>query len=369
MFNKSLCTVPYYQAFIRPDGQYRDCCSTSPHTIKFEEKFTDWWHGDAMDSLRNSLQSDTLPDHCRRCSQSEAVGANSMRTIVAIANKTVNIKPTLPNRYQIAFGNTCNLGCWSCEENLSSVIQEEKKKLKILPEGFVDPSIMFARAWPSLQETILNSYEEHDEILINIWGGEPTISKDFVEFLELLVKRGLSARTRIEMFSNCYSPKSGFQELLKNNTWAHITILASIDAVGKANDWIRYGSNWNKIYNNFIQFKDVADYIEIQCTLSVLSAKHLPELTRFANEHNVPLTAIPLQDPWYMSVSNWDGDIAMLGSESEYAECGLEKTWQLFNSTPMPGATTALKNYVTQFTNRQYNIATINPLLHQLITS
>ena len=369
MFKKSLCVVPYYQAFIRPDGQYRDCCSTSPHTIKFEENFTDWWNGNAMSSLRNSLQSDILPNQCKRCSQSESIGSSSMRTIVAAASKNADIKPTLPNRYQLAFGNICNLGCWTCEENLSSVIQEEKKKLKILPIDFVDPSIMFAKAWPSLQETILKSYEEHDEILINIWGGEPTISKDFVEFLELLVKKGLSSRTKIEMFSNCHSPKDGFQELLKNNEWAHITILASMDAVGEAGNWIRYGSNWDKVYNNFLQFKDIADYIEIQCTLSVISARHLPELSQFAVNHSVPLTHIPLQDPWYMNVSNWDGDMGILGSELEYQKYGLDTTWKLFSSTPIIGASQSLKNYINQFSNRTNDVATFNPNLHKLINS
>jgi sulfatase maturation enzyme AslB (radical SAM superfamily) len=218
------------------------------------------------------------------------------------------------------------------------------------------------QAWPSLRDSILASYDEHAEVLINIWGGEPSISKEFVEFLELLVSKGLSSRTRIEMFSNCYSPKEGFQDLLKNNSWAHITILASIDAVGSANDWIRYGSSWDKVYSNFLLFKDVADYLEIQCTLSVLNASYLPKLNQFAREHQVPMVAVPLQDPWYLSVGNWDGDLDLLGNQSEYIEQGLEKTWDLFGSTVRVGAKIALKDYIQQFTNR-----TVNPDLQQYL--
>jgi MoaA/NifB/PqqE/SkfB family radical SAM enzyme len=362
MSKNPLCIVPYSQAFIRPDGQYRNCCSTTPHVIKFEKNFSDWWQGEDMDALRNSLQTDRLPDHCKRCSQSELTGSSSMRTAVGKANASFNPLSKLPNRYQIAFGNLCNLGCWTCEESLSSVIQEEKRRLNILPVDYVDPSIQFMQAWPSLRNSILASYDEHAEVLINIWGGEPSISKEFVEFLELLVEKGLSSRTRIEMFSNCYSPKEGFQELLKNNTWAHITILASIDAVGDANDWVRYGSTWNKVYANFVQFKDVADYLEIQSTLSVLNAQYLPELNQFAHDHNVPLTPVPLQDPWYLSVSNWDGNLDLLGSKAEYIEQGLEKTWDLFGSTIKVGAKTALKDYIQQFTSR-----TVNPGLQQYL--
>lgn len=362
MLKKPLCVVPYSQAFIRPDGQYRDCCSTTPHVIKFERNFKDWWQGPAMTSLREGLNANELPNNCKRCSQSEQATSSSMRTVVWKDNKDFNLNSKLPNRYQIAFGNLCNLGCWTCEESLSSVIQEEKRRLNILPENYVDPSTQFMQAWPDLRDNILASYDEHDEVLINIWGGEPSISKEFVEFLELLISRNLSSRTRIEMFTNCHSPKEGFQELLKNNTWAHITILASIDAVGVEGSWIRYGSDWNKVYNNFLQFKSIADYLEIQCTLSVLSARYLPELDQFAQTHNVPITAVPLQDPWYMSVSNWDGDLDLLGSKKAYIDQGLEKTWDLFGSTHKVGASRAFKDYVLQFSNR-----TIDSVLQQYL--
>jgi MoaA/NifB/PqqE/SkfB family radical SAM enzyme len=357
-----LCIVPYSQAFIRPDGKYRDCCSSTPHVVKFEKNFSDWWQGSIMTNLRKELNADDLPNNCKRCAQSEHAGLSSMRTVVWKDNENFNLASQLPNRYQIAFGNLCNLGCWTCEEKLSSVIQEEKRQLNILPIDYVDPSIQFALAWPSLRDSILASYDEHPEVLINIWGGEPSISKEFVGFLELLVEKNLSSRTRIEMFTNCYSPKEGFQELLKNNSWAHITILASIDAIGSNGAWIRHGSNWDKVYNNFLQFKDVADYLEIQCTLSVLSARYLPELTQFAKTHEVALTAVPLQDPWYMSVSNWDGNLGLLGDKQDYIEQGLEKTWDLFGSTYKIGASRSLKDHVLQFTNR-----IIDPTLQQYL--
>ena len=361
------CIVPYSQAFIRPDGQYRDCCSSTPHVIKFEKNFNDWWTGPEMEKLRTDVSSEQLPRNCQRCTQHEGTTGTSMRISANKDNANFDINSQLPNRYQIAFGNLCNLGCWSCEENLSSVIQEEKRKLKILPENYVDPSIGFNLAWPSLRDNILASYNEHEEVLINIWGGEPTISKEFVEFLELLVERGLSHRTRIEMFSNCHSPKPGFQELLENNKWAHITILASLDAVGPASEWIRYGSKWNQVENNFIRFKDIADYIEIQCTLSVLTARHLPELMLYGKTHNTTVTPVPLQDPWYMSPAKWDGDIEVLGSQKEYEQAGLLKTWELYGSEPESGSSQTLKYYINQFTNRSRETP-FNPALDQLIS-
>lgn len=354
MLKKPICIVPYSQAFIRPDGLYRDCCSSTPHRTQFESNFSDWWQGSIMNDLRNSL-STSLPEHCRRCNQHEQANNESMRLTVNKDNANFDLTSPLPNRYQIAFGNLCNLGCWSCDESLSSVIQEEKRRLNLLSNDYQDPSIKFNQAWPSLRDAIIESYNYHDEVLINIWGGEPTISKEFVEFLETLVKLDLAKRTRIEMFTNCHSPKEGFQNLLRDNKWAHITILASIDAIGEAGEWIRYGSSWPKVYDNFCQFKSLADYIEIQCTLSVLNARHVPELNSFAKEHDTKLTLVPLQDPWFMGTSNWDGDLSILGSFEEYQAQGLEKFWNLYATTPRIGASLALKKHLTQFSNRSLN--------------
>lgn len=366
MIKKPLCIVPYSQIFLRPDGQYRDCCSSSPQILKFEKNFNDWWSGETMTTLRNSVSENSLPKNCERCSQHESSTGQSMRVTVNKENQNFNLSSKLPNRYQIGFGNLCNLGCWSCEESLSSVIQEEKRKLGILPITHVDPIIKFNKAWPSLRDSMLASYKEHDEILINIYGGEPTISKEFVEFLELLVEQKLSSRTRIEMFTNCHSPKPGFQKLLSNNDWAHITILASIDAVGSAGEWIRYGSDWNSVYKNFLGFNELADYLEIQCTLSVLNAKHLPELTQFGNDHSVLVTPVPLQYPWYMNPVKWDGDLAILGNQKEYEEIGLLNTWKLYSSDVQSGSSLALKNYINQFTNRS-RTTPFNKELNQLI--
>lgn len=61
MLKKPQCLVPHSQAFIRPDGQYRDCCSSTPHVIKFEKNFTDWWQGDTMSKLRENVSKDILP--------------------------------------------------------------------------------------------------------------------------------------------------------------------------------------------------------------------------------------------------------------------------------------------------------------------
>lgn len=361
---KSLCKIPYSQAFILPDGQYRDCCSTTPQVIKRYKNFDDWWSGPEMSNLRENLLGDTLPEQCRRCEQGASAGQQTMRDV---GERECSDDIKYPNRFQLGFSNICNIGCWSCWEDLSSVILEEKRKLKILPVDYVDPLIGFQDAWPSFKQAILKSYEENDTVLINIFGGEPTVSKEFVAFLELLVEKNLSHRTKIEMFTNCHGPKDHFQKILSENKWKHITILASIDAIGPANDWVRYGSTWNSVYDNFKKFKNLADYIELQVTLSVLNASLLPKLEEFCQTEGVNRTITLLQDPWFMSVANWNGDIEVLGNEKEFEDAGLIDTWNIFKSTEKSGSSQALVDYIKQFSNRTTDTSKFNSALHKVI--
>ena len=80
------------------------------------------------------------------------------------------------------------------------------------------------------------------------------------------------------------------------------------------------------------------------------------------------MTPVPLQDPWYMSPARWDGDLAILGSQKEYEQAGLSKTWELYGSEPESGSSETLKYYINQFTNRTITTP-FNPALNEFINS
>jgi hypothetical protein len=87
----------------------------------------------------------------------------------------------------------------------------------------------------------------------------------------------------------------------------------------------------------------------------------------YGKTHNTTVTPVPLQDPWYMSPAKWDGDIKVLGSQKEYEQAGLLKTWELYGSEPESGSSQTLKYYINQFTNRSRETP-FNPALDQLIS-
>jgi len=347
---KSLCKIPYAQAFMNPDGSYRNCCSTTPQILGRETDFIKWWKGREMEHLRDSLQGEKLPTQCSKCQNEKEADQDSM---LDVGWRDVKSIGELPSRFQIGFSNICNIGCWSCDENFSSVIQEEKRAMGILPVDHIDPRKSFGENWPSFKDHILKSYEEHDSILINVFGGEPTISKEFVEFLQTLVDLGLNERTRIEIFSNCNDPRDGFRTLLIDHKWEHISILASIDAIGHANDWIRYGSNWESVERNFHEFRKVADYIEIISVLSPLNASIFPELKRYCDDKNIKHTTQLANYPWFLDVLKWDGPIEFLGKEKDYDSVGYKDLWNKFSSNKTDGCQKHLIDYIKTFKNRK----------------
>lgn len=337
-------------------------------TMRRKDNFNSWWSGPEMESIRKELFSENLPHRCRACQYAEDIGTKNLRQSSWEYNKDFSIDSKYPNWFQISFSNICNIGCWTCYEGCSSVIQEEKKKLKLLPADYVDPYYGFLEAWPDYKETIIKAYREHDTVLINLFGGEPSVCKEFVDFMQELVDLGLNKRTKIEMFTNCYKPKNHFQELLYNNDWNHISILASIDAVGKANNWIRYGSEWKNIESNLINFKGLANYLEIQTIVSVLSVKHLSELKKFSDDHDIPLRYNLLLDPWYLGITNWDQDPNMLVDKEDLISVGMADVWNKIGSEKREGCSQRLKTYINSL-NRSTDISDFNPYLHELINN
>ena len=65
--------------------------------------------------------------------------------------------------------NQVILGVQNYEEQTiyySASMKEKKRKLQMLPIGFVSPRETFKKQWPSLYKSVLKSYDYHD--IVNI---------------------------------------------------------------------------------------------------------------------------------------------------------------------------------------------------------
>lgn len=352
---QTLCAVPWSTGFTDNHGGYRNCCVATPQIqSQAGESFATWWHSKDLEDFRNQLSLSSLPSACQGCRLQEQVQGSSFRTAV---NSQVTINSLeWPSRWNVMFGNTCNLGCWSCDEYSSSVIETQKKKLGLLPVNYIDSEQVVDAQWSELESNILRSYETHQTVTLTILGGEPLFNVRVLEFLQLLITQGLSTRTRLEFHTNGTVYNTRINQLLQNSQWQYICLFVSLDAVGKLAEWVRYNCRWDSVNHNVSEFKRLANYIEVHCTLSVLNIGGLFDLYMYCKDQELPLNVAVLENPNYMSLSNWDQHPARLCDRSQLESIGFENYYDLIGKTAQIGSREKLYNYINQFDSIRANL-------------
>lgn len=344
-----ICAIPFIEAFTNDRGGYRNCCDTDPQLHSQPgETLVQWWQGQPMQDFRNKF-GESLPADCHRCELQERVQGRSFRTAV---NKTVdidNLTVTWPSRWNIIFGNICNLACWTCSEYASSVIEQHKRTIDILPDNFVNPQDQFEQNWPALKESIFSSYDHHEEVTLTILGGEPLYNPLVLGFLAELIKLGYARRTKLEFHTNATKYTAKVDRLLAKGNWQYVCAFLSLDAVGDKAEWLRYGSKWNDIVDNVAKFKQSADYVEVQCILSILNIGDLPALAKFCSIQDIPLKLMTLADPKFMSLSAWPGCAEHIADRSALAKLGFEQYYDLIGTSADSRSIAQLRNYIQQF--------------------
>jgi len=369
MPHKPLCVVPFIEAFGSGTGGFRNCCSTAP-AINSEpgQQFQQWWISQPMQDFRAKFYAQQLPPECYKCDIEERMSGQSMRLAINATHDAPTVEVTWPSRWNVIFGNLCNLSCWSCNEHYSSVIETHKRRLEILPLGFQSPQDKFLHDWPGLRDNILESYQHHDIVTITLLGGEPLFNPVVLEFLQLLIDQGLCHRTNLEFHTNGTKFNHKIQALMDQHQWNHMFVFVSLDAVGKKAEWLRYGCDWNQIQQNLQHIRQQAEYVEVHCILSILNILDLPELKKFCESQQIRLQITLLSDPWYMDMRCWDAGTEPFAQLLAHDASHDVVYYQgLVGQTPRSGARQALVDYIKQFDHVRRPLVEFDPVLSNML--
>lgn len=342
------CKAPYVRAFVMSDGRYRNCCAVKPEIQSQDRDIVHWWDRDQrFQNFKKQLSQNKFPAECSACEIQERTG-HSLRTSLDNLHPVVN--PVYPREWHIVFGSICNLACWTCNENFSTKIQHHKIRAGLLPESFVAPNTDFGFNWENLKNNIVKSYQYHDDVRICVLGGEPAFNPVVLEFINFLLTEGYASRTKLEITTNGTKNKRLFDALEKSQNWKDLHVFVSVDAIGSRAEWIRYDSNWQEVDASIDYYIRCADYVELHTTLSVLNIQDLPDVVSYAQKKNINHTIIPVIEPSFMSLMNWDGPNLNL-DVARYQ--GLESYLDLVGKSPKPGSYQKLTDYIQSFGNQR----------------
>jgi MoaA/NifB/PqqE/SkfB family radical SAM enzyme len=220
-----------------------------------------------MKQMRIDILSEKPSEYCNACYQHEESGITSFRkssirdygkyfesNVLDSIQQDGGLDEFKMRYFDIRFSNICNFKCRTCGPDFSSQWEQE-----------------FKINWPNEHRIIednrkpqlLEDLKKHIQYMDTAYfaGGEPLITEEHYVLLEEMVRQGrkdiiLRYNTNL---SNLKFKDKDLLQLWKN--FDKVYISASVDHYGKRAEYIRKGTDWDKVYDNILKVREL-DYIE-----------------------------------------------------------------------------------------------------------
>jgi organic radical activating enzyme len=349
--SNSFCLAKWYQVTIHlQNGHTHSCHHPGTHKVPIEELKTNpsaLHNTKFKKERRREMLNGKRPEECGYCWNIEDSDGNhfsdrhfksEMNWAMPGFDDAVN-KPWdydhYPRYMEISFGNVCNFKCMYCYPNISSQWYEESetygpyptsqnfgsldhleiKDTKPIPKREENPYVeAFWKWWPDLYQNLHT---------FRITGGEPLLNKNT---FKVLTEINDNPRRDLELAinSNLCVPDKNFNEyvnLIKQTCEKldNVKLYTSLEAVGSKAEYIRFGLNYNKFWDNIdrLLYEVPKLGITFMCTYNALSVTSFTdflkevdrrrfELPWDAERPQLQVSTPYLRNPEFLSIKTLD---------------------------------------------------------------
>ena len=333
--SQSFCMAPWVHVYVAPDGSAAPCCISefASHDdgvgSSRSQSLIELVNSEKMNSLRVDMLSNTKNAGCVKCYNQEDQGIRSTRNFFNIeqsshftsavnaTNDDGSLSEFKMRYFDIRFSNICNMKCRSCGSGFSSLWAQEDN----------DNSVSYAKIIQKdnnkdFLNEVIGQIENME--LAYFAGGEPLITEEHYLMLEEMIRRG---RTDIKLRYNTNLSNFKFKNKDLLSLWEQfkhpILIYASIDHYGERAEYIRHGTDWATVENNFITSKQTS-FIQLQMNtvVSVYNYLTLKDFYQYIIDRQlfVPkdwkYTLYNMYNPDHLSAHILPAEYKALGKES-----------------------------------------------------
>ena len=348
----SFCSAKWLQTTLYLQNGYNHSCHhPSPHKIPLSEIAED------INSLHNSshkkkqrqmMLNGERPPECEYCWKIENLGKDyfserhyksaewwSFDKLDELASTPwdANVYPTY---LEVSFSNACNFACAYCSPEISSKWMEDVKQNGRYPTRFGTTNLEWLKEvgrYPyknNEHNPYVEAFKEwfpeamkHVRVF-RMTGGEPTMSKDFWETMEL-IKQNPPADIELGINTNLGVPDHLIDKLIETinsleGKVKDIQIYTSAESTFGQAEYVRDGINYMKWIANVERILRETNYrVNIMTTINILSlpsfaefVEHVMDLRVIFNksteDNRIPLSVNYLRYPPYMQVTLLDID-------------------------------------------------------------
>jgi organic radical activating enzyme len=313
-YGSTFCVYPWVHQMVTALGDVRLCCAALGERLKTEDGadltvanpgLTAAWNGPALREVRRRmLAGETVPS-CQECTYLESVGRKSWRQDAnegwfrwrdedgaltrRIEASRASFEVEAPPQFlDVRLGTKCNLGCRMCNPGASDFLLEEHQQ--ILASGgnealFRIGSRVLANAGSEWADSP-RLWADLDRLAgsvrrVMIAGGEPMLIEQNFRFLELCEEKGRCGEIDLLINTNGTALPERFLRLVSR--FHSLTLMVSIDGLGKTQEYIRWPSRWPVIEKHLRSCLDLLRaHRHFRLSLSVVAQLlNLPSLAQY----------------------------------------------------------------------------------------
>ena len=221
-----------------------------------------WHQSPQVIKIRQQLEQGTWPETCRLCAQVEQTGrqdsirGNGNHAYADYTGKDITL--------EIRPGSVCNFACQTCWPEASSRVAQYHHQA-----GLINIKSLNAHSIDNF-DFLLPVVDRIQNVVL--LGGEPFYDPDCKKFLAWAEK---NLQANMVMFTN----GSHVDWDWVNNYSGKITLVFSIDAVGKPAEYVRFGTDWSVVHDNFIRAQQHAKIeLRVNVTMSIYNYHLIEDL-------------------------------------------------------------------------------------------
>ncbi len=355
--SKSICLLPFIHTYIRADGSMVACCRSQGTKLnKGDSSFKENWNSGKYLELRKSLIHGEYPATCQQCWNEEATGIKSTRqqtwedhgngdfgTDQVLVSEDMNVVADPPLFIELKCSNFCNLKCRMCYSLSSFRVREDREIIDKYISGYHWPD----KIWSS-RETIKSLIEDEGRLLqkvqtIQFSGGEPLISDEHLDLLnQLNTLKYVNPNICLKYATNLTHLR--FRGVDYLSIWKHfkkVCLIVSVDGIYDVYDYIRVGSDFNRVMNNLKKMIDSGYLnVSINFTTQAYNVFQLPEFLDYFKKIAIPVNIQLLSSPDLMIISSYPPElrqkiIRKFSSECSSLKCrDMEKITRILQRKP-----------------------------------
>ena len=250
------------------DHAVKPCCAWKYDKIYADQNqiadtnFTTWHKSIPIITAKNLLSTGSWPNSCTFCSDAEKQGR--LDSIRGNGNQSYSLYKNDDITLEIRPGSICNFACQTCWPEASSRVANYHQQAGLIKIGNLNSQ--------SIQNFDFLLPVKHRIKSVILLGGEPFYDKNCLKFLEW-AKHNLTAE--ITMFTN--GSQIDWQWIKEySNT---INLVFSLDAVGKPAEYIRYGTEWAIVKENYTKLKNFHNVsLRVNITTSVYNYSYISDI-------------------------------------------------------------------------------------------